>query len=356
MNQNALSIIFAVLTAVLGCHILYADVEILNQDQIIRGTEKESISFQMMATNGIPPYVWDLSGEPNYCIERKDSSFSEIGTAMGWQEDDESWLFNLPFEFSFYGKKYTEVYVNDNGTLSFGEALSNYYYDEGVFLMLPMIAPLWDDLIASQGEIYVQMNSNSVTFRWDRVYYSYDSQEANFSVTLCQSGDIVFSYGSGNFSGFIGLSAGDGKNYVEIGDIPGSYIKDIELRPDRSVVPGMVLLREGLLYGVPLQSGTNTFDVVVADANGSKANASATLIIDPNVNKRPIIEGFSPTNTIDIINVDETDGMTFSVSAKDPEGVPLSFIWDSPYALMRPITREQMPSVKRQYLTNILTG
>ena len=100
--------------------------------------------------------------------------------------------------------------MNDNGSLSFGRAVASYYFQISTFTNTVMIAPFWADLI-SPGDIYIAETSDSVTFRWERVYWGNQSSTVNFSVTLHRNGEITFAYGNGNVNGgYVGISAGDG--------------------------------------------------------------------------------------------------------------------------------------------------
>ncbi len=74
------------------------------------------------------------------------------------REQDASTLRQLPFDFTYYGETYNQVTICSNGWLVMGETDQVYYLnwplDEG---MTPpnMIAPLWDDLNRTSGDICV---------------------------------------------------------------------------------------------------------------------------------------------------------------------------------------------------------
>ena len=88
--------------------------------------------------------------------------------AQGWQADDSSYSYDLPFTFNF-SEAYNSVWVCTNGFLVF----SGYYSSPGNSVSglnsRVMIAPLWDDLTTySPDDIYIhQPSTNSVCIRWD---------------------------------------------------------------------------------------------------------------------------------------------------------------------------------------------
>jgi len=148
------------------------------------------------------------------------NEFIGAGTVQGWQADDQSWLYQLPFSFPFFGTDYTQVYVSSNGFLDFTNGASSYNNSTNELKARVMIAPFWCDLrtngSAQIGEdIYVHTpSSDSVCIRWVAEDYE-TAQAVNIEVVLYQAGRIQFNYGAGNSSLFptIGISGGGGDNY-----------------------------------------------------------------------------------------------------------------------------------------------
>ena len=149
-----------------------------------------------------------------------ENEFLAAGTAQGWQADDQSWQYQLPFSFPFFGKQYDSVYICSNGYLDFTDSASSYQNSTEVLKTKVMIAPLWDDLItdgtAQEGEdIYIHSPSpDSVCIRWVGERYE-TGNSVNMVVVLHEDGRIKFNYGSGNnnLSPTIGISGGDGYQY-----------------------------------------------------------------------------------------------------------------------------------------------
>ena len=117
------------------------------------------------------------------------------------------------------GTSYSTCYVDTNGRITFDYQDSSTGGDEGDLANRTMIAAMWDDLLTDTyagDDIYISTNATSVTIRWQGVYYGNVSEEVNFSVTLHDDGTIRMSYGFGNSASDnpIGISAGDGVNYI----------------------------------------------------------------------------------------------------------------------------------------------
>lgn len=146
-------------------------------------------------------------------------TFLGNGTGQGWNADDMSWSYTLPFAFPFYGVSYTTVNVCSNGFLDFASSSADYTNSTEELISNVRIAPLWTDIVTT-GDIYIhQPSADSVCIRWEGVEYT-DGGSINVEVILYADGRIKFNYGSGNTSiaGWtgsptIGISAGDGSHY-----------------------------------------------------------------------------------------------------------------------------------------------
>ncbi|MFC1727759.1 beta strand repeat-containing protein, partial [Patescibacteria group bacterium] len=146
------------------------------------------------------------------------------GDAQSFKADDESFLYNLPFTFSFYGTDYTSVYVNSNGYLVFDEDYSSFTATLANLKTYKIIAPLWADIrtngSAQAGEdIYIQENASSVEIYWKAEFWDTEGT-ANFSAELFDTGKIEFHYGTGNASldsitHIVGASKGDSSTYIQ---------------------------------------------------------------------------------------------------------------------------------------------
>jgi hypothetical protein len=288
-------------------------------------TEMVAYRATLAATNGTPPYSWSL--KTGYLEARATSTFATVGTAKGWQDDDGCWEAELPFAFPFYGQSYSKVYVGSNGTLSFGSEFNE--YEAGMYAFtngVPMIAALWDDLSTSSGNIYVDSSPDHVTIRWAGTYLN-GGTAVSFAATLSPDGKIVLSYGDGNADGgFIGVSAGDGVSYLlssagQSGTM--AQAQDVVFTP--KALPVGFSFEGGVVSGMPTVAGSTFCDFIVKDANGQTAVKTLSLTVKANANTRPIIRSVSPADTEVVAPISKTQ--TFSVSAIDPEGAKLSYVW-----------------------------
>ena len=268
-----------------GTDPLVPELQIVTQTLPV-GVPGQEYSSSLMACGGVEPYVWELldvaSDVPDdrlYVETREANSFATVGTAKGWSADDSCWTYDLPFAFRFYGKTYTQAYVNSNGTITFDSSCSDRKESVGTLKSRVMIAPLWDDLDLSSGNVYVGTSEDSVTIRWKGKYYS--GADVNFSVVLGRVGSIRLAYGSGNASGgVIGISAGNNADYVictcnQSGSM--SSVQDVLLKPKSSVPDGLTVSAAGVVWCRPMEVGTNKLSVIVTDARGVKVNGMVTL-------------------------------------------------------------------------------
>lgn len=302
-----------------------ADPPAVVADALPDATEMVPYSVSLSAAGGEAPLAWSTPEYGFFVETDRPSTFAATGTARGWTEDDGSWELELPFPFPFGGGTWTNVYVNDNGTLSFGKPVADYEPTENTFVYTPMVAPLWADLRAYSGDdVHVASSADAVTVRWTRHYYGYPKRPCRFSATLFPDGDVVFAYGSGNsLGGFAGVSAGDGSS-LEIAS-PASFdgAGDVLFHPS-APPPGLSLGGDGSLAGVPTLAGTYRFTAVVRDASNAWDHADFGLVVATNANRRPVIDAAAPDGPV-VLPFGGTE--TFSVDARDPEGVPLSFEW-----------------------------
>ena len=134
-------------------------------------------------------------------------------------EDDDYEEMVLPFEFTYYNRTFTEVYVSSNGYLSFYDTTP----DEWVNVLFPsevsmhsyMIAPFWDDIYPQLGgHIYIEDYTDYWVAQWQDVILS-GFLTCSFQVILYESGDIIFNYDyiDGIFSYTCGLNLGIDINY-----------------------------------------------------------------------------------------------------------------------------------------------
>ena len=104
--------------------------------------------------------------------------------------DDTSHELFPPFAFNFCGQRFESVFVNSNGSLSFGAG--SFDFVETIAGMLtgpPRIAALWDDLNASEapGSVSFSETSRSLTVTFTSVPEFLNTGGNTFSITLFAS-------------------------------------------------------------------------------------------------------------------------------------------------------------------------
>jgi hypothetical protein len=96
---------------------------------------------------------------------------------------------------NFYGTSYTEIYLNSNGTISFGSAFTDFNTADLGAETTPMLAPFFADVnVSSGGEIYWDIDTvaGTITMTWDGVAPYSGSGNNSFQVVLTDSGSGDF--------------------------------------------------------------------------------------------------------------------------------------------------------------------
>ncbi len=132
--------------------------------------------------------------------------------------DEDSVQLFLPFAFKMCGQEFDSVFVNSNGTLTFGEPQGPFDFFEGADLLLAgpaRIAGLWEDLDASAGGVVTfDQTANSFTVIWDSVPEFIIGGSNTFEITLKRSSNqAIVEYGALSApGGLAGLTCGSAVN------------------------------------------------------------------------------------------------------------------------------------------------
>ena len=127
--------------------------------------------------------------------------------------DDSTVQVPLGFTFPYQGGSWTSMFVNSNGNITFGVGSIDLSETVAEFLSgPPRIAPLWDDLNPTAGGLVtLQQNGTSATVSFLAVPEFSSTVGNTFAVTLTDTGQITFSYGSTNHNdGIVGVTQGGG--------------------------------------------------------------------------------------------------------------------------------------------------
>ncbi|MFZ4785886.1 MAG: nidogen-like domain-containing protein, partial [Flavobacteriales bacterium] len=184
------------------------------------------------------PYI------PGTCITQHNPA---TWTQLAANDDGSTGVINLPFTFTFYGTSYTQCYVNNNGNITFNSAYGA-FTSSGFPIGTPMIAPFWADIDTrnGQGEVWYLVTADALYVSWLNVgpYDAFNAALNNLentfqlvitngsSTALSPGNNIGFFYGdmewtTGDASGgsggvggspaTVGTNAGDGINYLQVG-------------------------------------------------------------------------------------------------------------------------------------------
>jgi hypothetical protein len=136
---------------------------------------------------------------------------SDTVVVFGDSDDDFSGPVALPFNFSFFGQSYNEVYVGTNGNLTFEFGDSNSFNAPLPEFGPPRIAPFFDDLTLASGDVRTNSSTNQFVVTWNGLA-TFDGvlNAVTAQAILRSDGSILFSYGD--------LLASDGEVTVGISD------------------------------------------------------------------------------------------------------------------------------------------
>lgn len=171
-----------------------------------------------------------------------------------------SWHARLPFPFAFAGKKWKEVTINLNGSLTFGGPETTGYperdtWPDGTMRSLasafdvrantgerPMIVPLWGLNSAGSTQIFTRSARGAFAVTWHAVRYQSASEgyaplgENTFQVRLERDGSIEFRYGDvAEKDGIVGVFCGPA--------VAGKLLDKLELPPTPGLPPHVDLRR-----------------------------------------------------------------------------------------------------------------
>ncbi|MCS6981599.1 MAG: PKD domain-containing protein [Flavobacteriales bacterium] len=124
--------------------------------------------------------------------------------AMPACDDCSSGPITLPFQFCLYGQLYNQVYINNNGNVSFGSPYATYTSTGFPVNGFPMLAPFWADVDTRNGlgQVLYKVTPTALYVNWVNTgYYSMQGDKRNtFMLVLTDGTDPVLS--NGNNVGF----------------------------------------------------------------------------------------------------------------------------------------------------------
>lgn len=170
----------------------------------------------------------------------------DIGpVALGGNDDGSTAAIALPFPVAVYGGVFSNIWINNNGNITFDGPLNEYtaFAFPGNRTIIAGFFADVDTRPAASGKVHYRATTNRVVITWNRVgYYNQQTDKRNrFQILLTREGLIGFSYddmewttgsasgGSGGFGGSVaraGFDAGNGIDAVVLfeGNTPDSLL------------------------------------------------------------------------------------------------------------------------------------
>ncbi len=262
--------------------------------------------------------------------------FDPPGPEMPYTSSDDGWLdaspITLPFTFCFFGDNYTQVWMNNNGNISFTGGISAFSSTAFPSSGNEMIAAFWADFdFGGAGTMHATVTPTAAIFNWVAAgYYSDQADKLNtcqIVITdgtdpLVQGGNVAIHYGdmqwttggaSSGVDGFGGVPATAGANrgnnvdFFQIGqfdhegtdyDGPNGATDGVSWLDDKSFY--FDFCSAGNVAPIPLQTGyCDTFQVCSV---GDTLNVSFPFL-SPENNQTTTVTYSSPTlNNINVFS------------------------------------------------------
>ncbi len=130
------------------------------------------------------------------CIQPLNGSFT---LAMAPNDDGSTGIIPLPFNFCLYGTNQTNMYINNNGNISFGTSYGTFSANPFPDPTYVMVAPFWADVdTRGTGEVWYKVTSTYAIIRWHNVgFFNIESDTINdFQLIITDGSDPIISGGN----------------------------------------------------------------------------------------------------------------------------------------------------------------
>lgn len=230
-----------------------SDYQALKQARQLDPSKKYVFSDISTSTKDVPVKYHGEQRTPSSicsCMLTLDTTYTVVpfagAMAPDYRNDDlSSPLITLPFNFNFYGVMNNQLYINNNGNISFVSPYGTFTANPFPDPSYNMVAPFWGDVDTRDsvsGLVYYKITPTAMIVKWENVgYYSMHSDKlSSFQLiitdgtdTLLPAGSNVgFCYGdmqwttgdaSGGVGGFggvaatVGVNQGNGVDYFQVG-------------------------------------------------------------------------------------------------------------------------------------------
>lgn len=181
------------------------------------------------------------------CYIQPDASYT---VAMAPNDDGSTGIINIPFNFCLYGQSWNQLYINNNGNISFGASYATFSASAFPTAGFTMVAPFWGDVdTRGAGVVYYKITPTALYVNWEAVgYFNQHTDLLNtFQLIITDGNDpvigvgnnVAFCYqdmqwttgdassGVGGFGGVpatVGCNHGNGTDFIQFGrfDSPGT--------------------------------------------------------------------------------------------------------------------------------------
>ncbi|MBF9220694.1 nidogen-like domain-containing protein [Hymenobacter ruricola] len=238
------------------------------------------------------------------CFEPFDTTAAGGWTSLGRNDDASFGPVSLGWNFSLFGNRYSDVYINNNGNITF-DAPYGSFNAQGFPLARPMIAPFWADVDTqnpASGTVWYKVFPDRLVVVWNKVgYFNRKADKKNtFQLVIkantapgFSGNDVLFAYddmqwttsdadsGTGGFGGIpasVGVNKGNNVDYIQTGrfNLSGS------LAPNASFAgnPGGVDWLDGQCLGYRVRDAGNVPPAVAGLPGGVlTVNQGQTVVL-----------------------------------------------------------------------------
>lgn len=290
------------ITRISATHTTTFSKPVITTTSLPLGTVYQPYSYQLSASGGTPPFLWDVKLE--YPESTNNSTFPAVTAQQLTLTNNNTGyaVKTIDFNFPFYKKSVNKLYIFADGYILFDDQPYTYPYlvdKKLLFKQTPILSPFMADLYvySSQADgIWYEGDASSATIRWKASISGMPgSSTVNVAVKLYPNGTIEYYYGNMNFpSGLAwtgGISGGDNKNY-QFSMLNGTSsipVNTINKFSTCNYPVEMTVTEDGLFTGIPQDAYSNkpiTFRVT--DNNGisnTKMLSFSTngLVVDFNI-------------------------------------------------------------------------
>jgi hypothetical protein len=149
---------------------------------------------------------------------------ANVGGATGRNDDGYSGPVSLGFTLNFFGIDYTQLYLNNNGNVSFGSGISEYVPSGPTGANAPLISPWFGDVDtrgAASGVMHVRTDiANELIVTWDQVgYFNSHTDTLNSFQLILRGPGYTIPVGEGAIGFFYGDMGWEATNTSQVAAI-----------------------------------------------------------------------------------------------------------------------------------------